>query len=100
MVPGGLPSCNPASVSVPYATNSPEGIQMMRVTVNTSTSLAYTNLQESAAYMGKPSERGKLHEIFDTVMTLNLENGAADTQLDSNQQIDNSVINTLLSSGQ
>jgi hypothetical protein len=30
-------------------------------------------------------------------MTLNLENGAADNKLDSNQQIDNSVINTLSS---
>lgn len=64
------------------------------------TSLAYTTLEETGAYMGKPGERGKLHEIFDTVMTLNLENGAADTKLDSNQQIDNSVINKLLSSGQ
>lgn len=64
------------------------------------TSLAYTPLQETAAYLGKPGEKGKLHEIFDTVMTLNLENGAADNQLDSNQQIDNSIINTLISSGQ
>lgn len=64
------------------------------------TSLAYTPLNEAAAYMGKPGERGKLHEIFDTVITLNLENGAADNQLDSNQQIDNSVINTLVSAGQ
>ena len=37
-VPGGLPSCMPASVNVPYATNSPEGTQMIRVTANTSTS--------------------------------------------------------------
>jgi hypothetical protein len=28
-------------------------------------------------------------------MALNLENGAADNKLDSNQQIDNSVINKL-----
>jgi NitT/TauT family transport system substrate-binding protein len=61
------------------------------------TSLAYTPLSEAASYMGKPGERGKLHDIFDTVMTLNLENGAADNKLDSNQQIDNSVINTLSS---
>ena len=44
---------------------------------------------------GKAGERGKLHDIFDTVMQLNLENGAAETKLDSNQQIDNAVINTL-----
>jgi NitT/TauT family transport system substrate-binding protein len=59
------------------------------------TSLAYTNLADAKAYMGKPGARGKLHDIFDTVMTLNLENGAADNKLDANQQIDNSVINTL-----
>ncbi len=37
-MPGALPSCNPASVSVPQATNSPDGTQMIRVTVNTRTS--------------------------------------------------------------
>jgi hypothetical protein len=45
--------------------------------------------------MCKAVERGKLHDIFDTFMALNLENGAADNKLDSNQQIDNSVINKL-----
>jgi NitT/TauT family transport system substrate-binding protein len=57
------------------------------------TSLAYTTLDEAKAYLGKKGERGRLHDIFDTVMTLNLENGAADNKLDANQQIDNSVIN-------
>jgi NitT/TauT family transport system substrate-binding protein len=57
------------------------------------TSLAYTSLGDAAAYLGKTGARGKLHDIFDEVMTLNLENGAADTKLDSNQQIDSSVIN-------
>ena len=37
-MPGALPSCNPASVSVPQATNSPEGTKITRVTVKTSTS--------------------------------------------------------------
>jgi NitT/TauT family transport system substrate-binding protein len=59
------------------------------------TSLAYTPLSEAQAYMGKPGEKGKLHEIFDTVMTLNLENGAADNDLEADQQIDSSVINKL-----
>lgn len=59
------------------------------------TSLVYTSLDEAKAYLGKPGERGTLHDIFDTVMTLNLENGAADNQLDSNQQIDSTVINGL-----
>ena len=59
------------------------------------TSLAYTPLSEALAYLGKPGDRGKLHEIFDTVMTLNLENGAADNDLNADQQIDSSVISKL-----
>jgi len=61
------------------------------------TSLAYTSLEDARAYLGKTGERGKLHDIFDTVMTLNLDNKAADNQLDSNQQIDSSVINSIAS---
>lgn len=64
-----------------------------------SSSLAYTPVDEALAYLGKSGERGKLHDIFDTVMQLNLENGAADTKLDSNAQIDNGVINTLAAAG-
>lgn len=56
-------------------------------------SLSYTTLAESLAYMGKPDEKGTLHGIFDTVMQLNLENGAADNKLIATDQIDNSVIN-------
>jgi NitT/TauT family transport system substrate-binding protein len=56
-------------------------------------SLSYTTLSESLAYMGKPGEKGTLHEIFDTVMDLNLANGAADTKLVAADQIDNSAIN-------
>ena len=58
-------------------------------------SLAYTPLAAAAAYLGKPGARGKLHDIFDTVMQLNLDNGAADHKLDSDQQINNSVITAL-----
>jgi NitT/TauT family transport system substrate-binding protein len=74
-----------------------KGLEHPKVKEILATSLAYTPLSEAISYMGKPGERGKLHDIFDTVMTLNLENGAADNQLDSDQQIDNSVINTLSS---
>jgi NitT/TauT family transport system substrate-binding protein len=73
------------------------GLSPAEVTEILNTSLAYTPLEEAHAYMGKTGEKGKLHEIFDTVMTLNLENGAADNDLDASQQIDNSVINTLVS---
>lgn len=69
------------------------GLTPAEVTDILATSLAYTSLADADAYLGKKGERGKLHDIFDTVMTLNLENGAADTKLDSNTQIDSSVIN-------
>ncbi|HUQ35613.1 MAG TPA: ABC transporter substrate-binding protein [Aestuariivirga sp.] len=59
------------------------------------TSLAYTSREEAAAYLGKAGARGTLHDIFDTVMTLNIDNGAADNKLDSTLQIDNSVINSI-----
>jgi NitT/TauT family transport system substrate-binding protein len=54
--------------------------------------LKYTNLAEAKMYIGKPGAPGKLYEIFDTVMELNLENGAADNKLAADKQIDSSVI--------
>lgn len=62
-------------------------------------SLAYTPLTEAAEYLGKPGQRGKLHGIFDTVMGLNLENGAADVKLDAGQQIDNTIIAKVVAEG-
>ena len=41
---------------------------------------------------GTPGKPGKLYEIFDTVMQLNLENGAADNKLDATTEIDPSII--------
>jgi NitT/TauT family transport system substrate-binding protein len=61
------------------------------------TSLTYTTLQEAVEYIGAKDAPGRLHEIFDTVMTLNLENGAADNKLVAAQQIDPSVISKLAS---
>jgi NitT/TauT family transport system substrate-binding protein len=69
------------------------GLTPAEVTEIIDTSLAYTTLEDAKAYLGKTGERGKLHDIFDTVMELTLENGAADNKLDSNQQIDNATIN-------
>ena len=71
------------------------GLTPADVTEILNTSLAYIPLDEAKAYLGKPGERGKLHDIFDTVMQLNLENGAADNKLDSNQQINNTAINAV-----
>ncbi len=56
------------------------------------TSLVYCDLATAAADMGTPDKPGKLSGIFDTVMQLNLENGAADTKLDAAKQIDSSVM--------
>jgi NitT/TauT family transport system substrate-binding protein len=56
------------------------------------TSLVYTDLAMASDYIGAPGKPGKLYEIFDLVMGLNLDNGAADTKLDAAQQIDPSVM--------
>lgn len=58
-------------------------------------SIAYTTYEDAVAYMGAPGGTGKLHEIFDTVMQLNLENGAADNKLVAAQQINNTIIDKL-----
>jgi NitT/TauT family transport system substrate-binding protein len=57
--------------------------------------LKYTPYEQAAEFLGQNGQRGKLHDLFDTVMELNLENGAAEVKLDSNQQIDNSIITDL-----
>lgn len=57
------------------------------------TSISYTTYEDAMAYMGKTGETGTLHGIFDTVMALNLENGAADNKLVATQQINNTIIN-------
>src|SRR5262245_54318120 len=57
--------------------------------------LVYTPYEQAVEYMGTSGQRGKLHDLFDTVMQLNIENGAADAKLDSNQQIDNAIITDL-----
>jgi NitT/TauT family transport system substrate-binding protein len=56
------------------------------------TTLVYTGLAETSAYIGAPGKPGSLYGIFATVMDLNLENGAADNKLDAAQQINPSVI--------
>lgn len=57
--------------------------------------LEYTPYEQAVEFMGTAGQRGKLHDIFDEIMLLNLENGAADTKLESNQQIDNSIVTGL-----
>lgn len=55
----------------------------------------YTPYEEAVEYLGPTGGAGKLHGIFDTIMQLNIENGAADNKLVATQQIDNSVIQNL-----
>lgn len=52
----------------------------------------YTDLPASLELMGTNGEPGRLHELFGEIMQLNLENGAADVQLQAGQHIDNSII--------
>lgn len=59
------------------------------------TSLVYTNLDDAKDYIGTAGKPGKLYEVFDTVMELNLENGAAENKLDAKTQIDPSVVGAL-----
>ena len=59
------------------------------------TTLTYTSKQDTIEYIGTGGKPGKLHGIFDTVMALNLENGAADNKLQATQQIDQSVMTKL-----
>ena len=56
------------------------------------TSLVYTDYKAASAYIGTAEAPGTLYGIFDTVMELNLENGAADNKLDPKTEIDPSVI--------
>lgn len=55
-------------------------------------SLAYTGYAEASAMIGKPGAPGSLYNVFDTVMGLNLENGAADHKLSATASIDPSVM--------
>jgi NitT/TauT family transport system substrate-binding protein len=57
--------------------------------------LIYTDLGESQKLMGSPTTPGTLRGIFDTLMQLNLENGAASTKLSADGSIDAAIIKTL-----
>ena len=71
------------------------GLTPDEVTEIVNSSITFNNLAEAKTYMGAAGERGTLHDIFDTVMQLNLENGAAENELVAEDQIDNSVINQI-----
>ena len=55
-------------------------------------SLTYTSYSDTADLIGKPGAPGKLYGIFDTLMGLNLENGAADHKLSAAKAIDADIM--------
>lgn len=55
-------------------------------------SLQYTTLADTQAAIGAPGHPGSLYKVFDTIMGLNLENGAADHKLSAEASIDSQVI--------
>jgi NitT/TauT family transport system substrate-binding protein len=87
-----------------YKTNPSEFIKLAAPHYNLSeaevkdildTSLGYTDLAEAQTLIGTKDKPGTLYGIFDTVMALNLENGAADTKLSAATQIDPSAISAI-----
>lgn len=79
-----------AAYAAPYYGLKPE-----EVTEIIDTSLAYTSYEDAVAFLGTGAEKGKLYGVFDTVMKLNVEFGAADAPLSADDEIDNSVLTGL-----
>jgi NitT/TauT family transport system substrate-binding protein len=55
-------------------------------------SLTYTDLATAQKYFGTAAAPGSIYGTFDTLMGLNLENGASDTKLSAGHSFDTSVI--------
>jgi NitT/TauT family transport system substrate-binding protein len=84
---------NPAQFSefaAPYF-----GLSAADVTEIIETSMAYTTYEEAVEFLGTDGATGKLHAVFDEVMALNIDFGAADTVLDAAGEIDNSLLTGL-----
>lgn len=58
-------------------------------------SMVYTGLASSQKMLGTPNKPGTLYKVFDKVMQLNLENGAANHKLTAGHSIDNALIASL-----
>ena len=74
-------------LAAPYFSMSPDDVKAVL-----DSSLVYTSYEDAVDYLGKPGAPGKLYGLFDEVMQLNLEYGAAVTKLDADRQIDNTLI--------
>lgn len=57
--------------------------------------LEYTDLKQNASSLGKQGAPGSLYKVFDEVMALNLENGAAENKLKSAEHIDSSILGSI-----
>jgi NitT/TauT family transport system substrate-binding protein len=79
-----------AALAAPYY-----GLTPADVTEIIETSLAYTTYEEAVEFLGPEGGTGRLHEVFDQVMQLNIEFGAADTVLTASEEIDNSLLSGL-----
>ena len=79
-----------AALAAPYF-----GLTAADVTEIVETSLAYTTYEEAVEFLGTDGGTGRLHEVFDQVMQLNIDYGAAETVLDASEEIDNSLLTGL-----
>lgn len=79
-----------AELAAPYF-----GLTAADVTEIIETSMAYTSYEEAVEFLGSDGEPGKLHSVFDEVMQLNIDYGAADTVLDPAEEIDNALLTGL-----
>jgi NitT/TauT family transport system substrate-binding protein len=71
------------------------GLTAADVTEIIETSLAYTTYEEAMEFLGTDGGTGKLHPIFDQVMQLNIDYGAAENVLSASEEIDNSLLTGL-----
>ena len=79
-----------SELAAPYFGLSPED-----VTEIIETSLAYTSYEEAVALLGTDGQPGRLHGVFDQVMQLNIDFGAADVALVAADEIDNTLLTGL-----
>lgn len=71
------------------------GLAPDEVTEIIETSLAYTTYEEAVEFLGTEDSPGKLHSVFDEVMQLNIDYGAAETELAAAEEIDASLLTGL-----
>jgi NitT/TauT family transport system substrate-binding protein len=61
-------------------------------------SLEYTDFARTSAYFGTKAKPGPVYGVFDQVMSLNLENGAADHRLTANKAIEPDALRSITAS--